>query len=97
MLTWIVAHSDTLYQFLVPLLVGFSAAQLRHALNCVEALLICTSQHVTTQPRPNLDGFCIEKHTYSSDNGDDATNTPPNTRASSRSIPARGRSRGPPG
>jgi len=47
MLTWIVAHSDTLYQFLVPLLVGFSAAQLRHALNCVEALLVCTSQHKT--------------------------------------------------
>ena len=47
MLTWIVAHSDALCNFLTPLLVGFSPAQLRHALNCIEALLVCTSQHKT--------------------------------------------------
>jgi len=43
MLTWIVAHSDTLCNFLSPLLIGFSPAQLRHALNCLEALLVCNS------------------------------------------------------
>lgn len=47
MLTWIVAHSDTLCNFLTPLLIGFSPAQLRHALNCVEALLVCTRKHKT--------------------------------------------------
>jgi len=47
MLTWIVAHSDSLCNFLTPLLVGFSPAQLRHALNCVEALLVCASKHKT--------------------------------------------------
>jgi peptidoglycan/xylan/chitin deacetylase (PgdA/CDA1 family) len=47
MLTWIVAHSDSLCNFLAPLLIGFSPAQLRHALNCIEALLVCTSKHKT--------------------------------------------------
>jgi len=47
MLTWIVAHSDSLCNFLTPLLVGFSSAQIRHALNCVEALMVCTSKHKT--------------------------------------------------
>ena len=47
MLTWIVAHSDALCNFLTPLLIGFSPAQLRHALNCVEALLVCASKHKT--------------------------------------------------
>jgi len=47
MLTWIVAHSDALCNFLTPLLIDFSPAQLRHALNCVEALLVCTSKHKT--------------------------------------------------
>jgi hypothetical protein len=47
MLTWIVAHSETLCNFLTPLLVGFSPSQLRHALNCVEALLVCSSKHKT--------------------------------------------------
>lgn len=47
MLTWIVAHSDPLCNFLTPLLIGFSPAQLRHALNCIEALLVCTSKHKT--------------------------------------------------
>ncbi len=45
MLTWIVAHSETLCNFLTPLLIDFSPAQLRHALNCVEALLACASKH----------------------------------------------------
>jgi hypothetical protein len=47
MLTWIVAHSDTLCNFLTPLLVDFSPAQLHHALNFIEALLVCTSKHKT--------------------------------------------------
>ena len=47
MLTWIVAHSESLCNFLTPLLIGFSPAQLRHALNCIEALLVCTSKHKT--------------------------------------------------
>ena len=47
MLTWIVAHSDSLCNFLTPLLIGFSPAQLRHALNCVEALLVCAGKHKT--------------------------------------------------
>jgi hypothetical protein len=47
MLTWIVAHSDTVCNFLTPLLIGFSPAQIRHALNCVEALLVCATKHKT--------------------------------------------------
>lgn len=47
MLTWIVAHSDALCNFLTPLLVGLSPVQLRHTLNCIEALLVCTSKHKT--------------------------------------------------
>jgi len=47
MLTWIVAHSDSLCNFLTPFLIGFSPAQIRHALNCVEALMVCTSKHKT--------------------------------------------------
>jgi hypothetical protein len=45
--TWIVAHSETLCNFLIPLLVGFSDAQKRHALNFVEALLVCSCKHKT--------------------------------------------------
>ena len=45
--TWIVTHSKDLCNFLIPLLVGFSPAQLRHALNFVEALLVCTAKHKT--------------------------------------------------
>jgi hypothetical protein len=41
MLTRIVAHSETL----MPVLLGFSDAQQRHALNFIEALLICPGQH----------------------------------------------------
>jgi hypothetical protein len=47
MLTWIVAHSDSLCNFLTPLLVGFSPAQLHHTLNFIEALLVCSSKHKT--------------------------------------------------
>lgn len=45
--TWIVAHSETLCNYLVPLLVGFSDAQVRHALNVIEALLVCPAKHKT--------------------------------------------------
>lgn len=47
MLTWIVAHSETLCNFLKPLLVGFSEAQEQHALNFIEALLVCPAKHKT--------------------------------------------------
>jgi hypothetical protein len=47
MLTWIVAHSDTVCNFLLPLLLGFTPAQQRHALNVVEALLVCPFKHKT--------------------------------------------------
>jgi hypothetical protein len=40
---WIVTHSDILCKFLIPLLIGFSPEQQRHALNFIEALLICTA------------------------------------------------------
>jgi hypothetical protein len=39
---WIVAHSDALCNFLLPLLVELSRPQQRHALNIVGALLVCT-------------------------------------------------------
>ena len=45
--TLIVAHSESLCNFLLPLLVGFTPAQTRHALNCIEALLVCLSKHKT--------------------------------------------------
>jgi DDE superfamily endonuclease len=44
---WIVAHSDELCNFLIPLLAGFSAPQLRHALNFVDAILVCIARHKT--------------------------------------------------
>jgi hypothetical protein len=44
---WIVAHSETLCNFLIPLLTGFSAAQQQHALNVIEALLVCPAKHKT--------------------------------------------------
>jgi len=45
---WIVTHSDSLCKFLLPLLIGFSAAQGRHALNLIAALLVCgTLKHRT--------------------------------------------------
>lgn len=47
MLTWIVAHSNVLCNFLIPLLLNFSPAQQRHALNVVEALLVCPFKHKT--------------------------------------------------
>ena len=45
--TWIVAHSDEFRNFVVPLLAGFSVAQLRHALNFIDAILVCTARHKT--------------------------------------------------
>jgi hypothetical protein len=36
--TWIVTHSEFLCNFLTPLLVGLSPAQLQRALNFIEAL-----------------------------------------------------------
>jgi len=39
---WIVAHSETLCNFLLPLLVELTGPQQRHALNVVAALLVCT-------------------------------------------------------
>ena len=39
---WIVAHSDALCNFLLPLLAELSGPQQRHALNVVEALIVCT-------------------------------------------------------
>jgi hypothetical protein len=45
--TWIVTHSEFVCNFLTPLLVVFSPAQLRHALNFVEAVLVCTARHKT--------------------------------------------------
>lgn len=47
MLTWIVVHSETLCKFLIPLLVDFTPAQQRHALNCIEVLLVRPAKHKT--------------------------------------------------
>jgi hypothetical protein len=44
---WIIAHSDALCNFLLPLLVNFTPAQQRHALNFIEALLVCPAKHKT--------------------------------------------------
>lgn len=41
---WIIDHSGDVCQFLLPLLVGLNAAQQRHALNFVGALLTCTAK-----------------------------------------------------
>ena len=45
--TWIVTHSEFLCNFLLPLVAGFSPAQRRHALNFIEALLVCSAKHKT--------------------------------------------------
>jgi hypothetical protein len=45
--TWIVTHSEFLCNFLLPLVANFSPAQLRHALNFIEALLVCSAKHKT--------------------------------------------------
>ena len=63
--TLIVAHSDALCNFLLPLLAGFSPAQTRHALNCIEALLVCLSKHKTLTALtrllrvPHADAFAL--------------------------------------
>ena len=45
--SWIVAHSDTLCNFIGSLALGLSASQMRHVLNCIEALLVCPAKHKT--------------------------------------------------
>ena len=45
--TWIVTHSEFLCNYLLPLVAGFSPAQLRHALNFIEALLVCSAKPKT--------------------------------------------------
>lgn len=45
--TWIVAHTDALCNFWIALHVSFSSAQVRHALNVIEALLVCPAKHKT--------------------------------------------------
>jgi hypothetical protein len=45
--TWIVAHTDALCNFLIAMQLGFSATQGRHALNFMEALLVCPAKHKT--------------------------------------------------
>lgn len=47
MLTCIIDHSDTLCKFLIPLLANFSLQQQRHALNVIEALIVCPAKHKT--------------------------------------------------
>jgi len=61
---WIVAHSDALCNFLLPLLVELNGPQQRHALNVVGALLVCTrlkQRTLTTLTRvlrvPHADHF----------------------------------------
>ncbi|MBI5877396.1 MAG: transposase [Chloroflexi bacterium] len=45
--TWIFAQTESLCNFLVPLLLNFSPAQQRHALNFIEALMVSGSKHKT--------------------------------------------------
>jgi hypothetical protein len=52
--TWIFAQTGSLCNFLLPLLINFSAAQQRHALNFIEALLVSTSQHKTLRHLTDL-------------------------------------------
>ncbi len=75
--TLIVAHSESLCNFLLPLLIGFSPAQTRHALNCIEALLVCLSKHKTLSALtrllrlPHADEFALADFFRSSDWDDD--------------------------
>jgi len=45
--TWIVAHSEQLCNFLIPILLNFSSAQQRHVLNVIEALLVGSVKYKT--------------------------------------------------
>jgi hypothetical protein len=60
-----VAHTETLCKFLLPLLVGFSDAQLQHALNVIEGLLVCPAKHKTLAAltrllwRPHADEYAL--------------------------------------
>lgn len=62
MLTWIVVHSDAVCNFLVPLLLGLSPAQQRHALNVVETLLVCPFKHKTLTALTRLLGLSHADH-----------------------------------
>lgn len=57
MLTWIVVHSDAVCNFLLPLLISFTPAQQRHALNVLEALLVCPFKHKTLSALTRLLGL----------------------------------------
>ena len=63
--TWIFAQTDALCNFLLPLLINFSVAQQRHALNFIEALLVSTSKHKTLRHLtgllrlPHADAFAL--------------------------------------
>lgn len=62
---WIIAHSEVLCNFLIPLLVHFTAAQQQHALNFTEALLVCPAKHKTLAAltrllrRPHADEYAL--------------------------------------
>ena len=43
----IIAHTDTLRNFVLPLLIGLNSFQLRHALNVLEAVLAGDQRHKT--------------------------------------------------
>lgn len=63
--TWIFAQTESLCNFLMPLLINFSVAQQRHALNFIEALMVSTSKnktlrHLTGLLRlPHADEFAL--------------------------------------
>ncbi len=63
--TWIFTQTDALCNFLVPLLVNWSPAQQRHALNFIEALVVSqrkhkTLRHLTSLLRlPHADEFAL--------------------------------------
>jgi hypothetical protein len=45
--TWIISRSEPLFNLLIQLLLGFAPAQQLHALNFIEALLVCSAKHKT--------------------------------------------------
>ena len=52
---WIVAQTESLCNFLVPLLINFTPAQQRHALNFIEALMVSGSTNANPKrSTPNL-------------------------------------------
>jgi len=71
--TLIVAHSESLCNFVLPLLIAFSPAQTRHVLNCLEALLVCQHKHKTLSALtrllrlPHADEFALADFFRASD------------------------------